>query len=77
MADIPASNWKTAPLPRQRFGDRTLKKGDLVSYTSFGNVIFAVIVGFDEDNDLYVRCIATGEQDNVWRGQVEVLNESR
>ena len=61
----------------QRFGDCILKKGDLVSYTSFGNVIFAVIVGFDEDNDLYVRCIATGEQDNVWRGQVEVLNESR
>ena len=54
-----------------------MKKGDLVSYTSFGNVIFAVIVGFDEDSDLYVRCIATGEQDNVWRGQVEVLNESR
>ena len=54
-----------------------MKKGDLVRYTSLGNVVFGVIVGFDEDDDLYVRCIATGEQDNVWRHQAEVLNESR
>ena len=54
-----------------------MKKGDLIRYTSLGNVVIGIITGFDEDNDLYVTCIATGEPDNVWRGQVEVLNESR
>ena len=54
-----------------------MKKGDLVSYTSLGNVVIGIITGFDEDDDLYVVCIETGEQDLVWRHQTEVLNESR
>ena len=54
-----------------------MRKGDLVKYTSLGNVVIGVVTGFDEDDDLYVACIATGEQDLVWRLQGEVLNESR
>ena len=54
-----------------------MRKGDLVKYTSLGNVVIGVVTGFDEDDDLYVACIATGEQDLVWRHQVEVLSESR
>ena len=54
-----------------------MKKGDLVRYTSLGNVVIGIITGFDEDDDLYVVCIETGEQDLVWRHQTEVLNESR
>ena len=54
-----------------------MKKGDLVKYNSLDDTVIGIIIGFDEDDDLYVACIATGEPDLVWRSQVEVLSEKR
>ena len=54
-----------------------MERGDLVKYTSLDNVVIGVVTGFDEDDDPYVVCIETGEQDLVWRHQAEVLSEER